>query len=198
MAEVGKYTKAKKRGYKVAGLSAKQMEKATTLKGKKLTAGQKTKASKLTDISGTKWVKGKGVVGPKGKSFTGSVILPNGKTASYVKGRRIGINTKKATVAKPRSNGGGSSTGGKGVDKGKKTLTGPMIQAGVRNNYTHNAAMANKAGAEARRGNYPFPKNKRGIWLTPKSNARIEQILAQNRANTRKPSSRTVPKRLGN
>lgn len=98
MAEVGKYAKAKKKGFKVAGLSAKQMEKATTLKGKKLTAGQKTKASKLTDISKTKWVEGKGVVGPKGKAFTGSVILPNGKTASYVNGRRVGVNAKKTAA----------------------------------------------------------------------------------------------------
>jgi len=104
----GKYKKAKKRGYKVAGLTRKEMGKATTLKGKKLTAAQRRKASELKDISQTKWVKGKGVVGPGGKAFTGTVQLASGKTASYVKGRRVGVGPKK----KP-------ATGGRGVSGGR-------------------------------------------------------------------------------
>lgn len=146
MAEVGKYTKAKKRGYKVAGLSASQMEKATTLKGKKLTAGQKTKASKLTEISKTKWVEGKGVIGPKGKSFTGSVILPNGKTASYVNGRRVGVNTKKKAAA-PSSSRTTLKPNPKPKPKTKVTRVPPSVR-GEGGGGSLSTYQANRLGAE--------------------------------------------------
>lgn len=94
----GSYKKAAKKGYKTTGLTRKQMSKVTTLKGKALTKKQKTRASELKSISDTKWVKGKGVVGKNGKAFTGTVQLASGKTASYVKGRRVGVNTKKKTT----------------------------------------------------------------------------------------------------
>jgi hypothetical protein len=111
----GSYKKAKARGYKTAGLSADQMKKATTLKGKKVSAGQMKKAGELKDISSTRWEKGKGVVGPGGKAFTGSVTLASGKTASYVKGRRIGVGPAKKAAPPKRTGGGGSGrTGGGG------------------------------------------------------------------------------------
>jgi len=97
----GSYKKAKKSGFKTAGLSSDQMKKATTLKGKKVSAAQMKKAGVLQKIENTKFVKGKGVVGPGGKAFTGSVILASGKSASYVKGRRIGVST-----AKPKARAG--------------------------------------------------------------------------------------------
>jgi hypothetical protein len=88
----GSYKKSK---VKTAGLSSDEMKRATTLKGKKVSAGQMKKAGVLKDISSTRWEKGKGVVGPGGKAFTGSVQLASGKTASYVKGRRIGVGPEK-------------------------------------------------------------------------------------------------------
>jgi len=91
----GQFKGAKKRGYQVSGLTSEQSKQATTLKGKKISAGQLKKANVLKDISSTKFVKGKGVVGPGGKAFTGSVILASGKSASYVKGRRIGVGPEK-------------------------------------------------------------------------------------------------------
>ena len=105
----GRFKKAKKAGYKVAGLTAEESKRATTLKGKKISAAQLKKANVLKDIGQTKFVKGQGVVGPGGKAFTGSVILASGSTATYVKGRRVGVSTKKA--APPRRNPTGNLTG---------------------------------------------------------------------------------------
>jgi len=106
----GSYKKAAKKGYKTTGLSRKQMGKATTLKGKALTKRQKTRASELKSISDTKWVKGKGVVGKNGKAFTGTVQLASGKTASYVNGRRVGVNTKKTKTPAAKGKGGNGKT----------------------------------------------------------------------------------------
>jgi len=114
----GSYKKAKARGYKTAGLSADQMKKATTLKGKKVSAGQMKKAGVLKDISSTRWEKGKGVVGPGGKAFTGTVQLASGKTASYVKGRRVGVGpAKKAATPTRRSTTTRSTTPSKPTTK---------------------------------------------------------------------------------
>lgn len=136
----GQYKKAKKAGYKVAGLTAEQSKRATTLKGKKVSAAQLKKANVLKDIGTTRWEKGKGVVGPGGKAFTGSVILASGKTATYVKGRRVGVQTK------PRSGGGTGSAPASppsgGGDTGKKpsyrsyTKSQRMIQGQINKNQS--------------------------------------------------------------
>jgi hypothetical protein len=104
----GSYKKAQKRGYKTAGLSNEKFKKATTLKGQKLTAAQRAKVGELKKIGETRWEKGKGVVGPGGKAFTGTVQLASGKTASYFRGRRVGY---KAASAAPKA---GTRTGPKG------------------------------------------------------------------------------------
>ena len=96
----GQFKKAQKRGFKVSGLTREQSMKQTTLKGKKLSAAQLRKANELKDIGTTTFTKGKGVTGPGGKAFTGSVTLASGKTASYFQGRRIGL---KAGGAKPKT-----------------------------------------------------------------------------------------------
>jgi hypothetical protein len=104
----GSYKKARERGYKTAGLSNEKFKKATTLKGQKLTAAQRAKVGEVKKISKTRWEKGKGVVGPGGKAFTGTVQLASGKTASYFRGRRVGY---KAGSAAPKA---GTRTGPKG------------------------------------------------------------------------------------
>lgn len=111
----GSYKKAARRGFKTAGLTSKEMGKATTLRGKKLTAKQRTRASELKDISQTRWEKGRGVVDKSGKAFTGTVMLASGKTASYVKGRRVGIGPKKKAPSGGGGGGGGMGGGTRGA-----------------------------------------------------------------------------------
>jgi len=102
----GSYKKAAKKGFKTTGISAEKFGKVQTRKGKQLTAGQRAKAGELKDIGTTRWEKGKGVVGPGGKAFTGTVQLASGKTASYFQGRRVGVRAGgKPAGARPSGSG---------------------------------------------------------------------------------------------
>lgn len=118
----GSYKKAAKRGYKTTNVPTEKFKKVTTLKGQKLTAAQRAKVGELKDIGTTHWEKGKGVVGPGGKAFTGTVQLASGKTASYFQGRRVGL--KGSTSSKPR--GGTSNRSGSGSTG--KTATNRLTQ----------------------------------------------------------------------
>jgi hypothetical protein len=124
----GSYKKASKAGYKTAGLSSAQMKKATTLKGKKISASQMKKAGELKPISSTTFVKGKGVVGPGGKAFTGTVQLASGKTASYVKGRRIGVGPAKKS-APPKRTGNAPASPRRNPPSGGKPVSGTSVKA---------------------------------------------------------------------
>jgi hypothetical protein len=86
-------------------LSREQLATARRRGGGKVTKTQRAKAGILTPIGQTRFEAGKGVVGPKGKAFTGSVLLPGGGSASYVRGRRL-----EASPAKPKKTTGGGTS----------------------------------------------------------------------------------------
>lgn len=111
---------------KTLNLSKKQI----AAKGKKAVSASRQTA---TNISDTKFEKGKGVT-KNGKAFTGKVDLGGGNIAVYVGGKRVRA-AKKA--APPRGNGGGGGgdnpTPPKGKDdkgKGKDTTPRPTTVAG--------------------------------------------------------------------
>lgn len=84
---------------------------------------ERAASRKAVDISTTKWNtakdrggKGRGglLTGADGKPVTGTVKLPNGRTASYVRGKRISVMASKPKpeprrAAKPSSGGNGGS-----------------------------------------------------------------------------------------
>lgn len=153
----GSYKKAAKRGFKTAGLTSKEMRKATTLRGKKLTAKQRTRASELKDISQTRWEKGRGVVDKSGKAFTGTVMLASGKTASYVKGRRVGVGPKRKAPSPPPPPPDGGGTRGAGmssasaerlrnVKNAERTAGGNLSPAQLRKNRALKRSAARSAG----------------------------------------------------
>ncbi len=139
----GTYKKTK---FKTAGLSSNQMKKATTLKGKKVSASQMKKAGELKPISSTKWVEGKGVVGPGGKAFTGTVQLASGKTASYVKGRRIGVASTKPS--KPAGNGRSGQT--PNPPPGGNKNNARLKKQGVRTSKLQDRTAARRGGTKPR------------------------------------------------
>jgi len=117
----GSFAKAKKKGLKVSDLKKSQLKRAQTVGGKKITARQVKRATNVankTNISDTSFVKGQGVM-KNGKLLTGSVTLASGKTARYVKGRRVVAGAKKA----PSTGGGGGGGGGGGTTTPKRTTT---------------------------------------------------------------------------
>lgn len=123
MAEKPKSEKWK--GAKTRNLTAKQQEKAKRIVGggrsEKVKAEElKTARANTIDIGTTKWMKaaerktagqkGRGglLTDASGKALTGTVKLPSGKTATYVRGKRIGVVAEKPK--KPTSSGGSGST----------------------------------------------------------------------------------------
>ena len=178
----GQFKGAKKRGFKVSGLTSEQSKRQTTLKGKKVSAGQLKKANVLKDISSTKFVKGKGVVGPGGKAFTGSVILASGKSASYVKGRRIGVQTG-AAKAKPAAKGKPGTPNTPTPPKppsGSGTPSGPKRQFGAkavkrRGTYTPSTPSKTnkrrprtfKGSSVAPRSEFGFTGKRKGDYVIP-------------------------------
>ena len=104
---------------RTVNLSAQQQRKAKRIVGggrtEKVTAGERKAARTAVDIGQTKWAKqsergGRGVGGllvdSSGKAVTGTVKLPGGGTATYVRGKRIGV-TPKVKAPAPRPSGGG-------------------------------------------------------------------------------------------
>ena len=195
----GSFTKAKKKGLKVSDLKKSQLKRAQTVGGKKITARQVKRATNVaneTNISDTKFVKGQGVLGPNGKPLTGSVTLASGKTAQYVKGRRVVAGAKKAP------SGGGGGGGGRTVTKAspysatkKKTYSNNTVGANVRERTPSkvgpmSAAQANKLGAEGAKGRLkpgpapkvsPYGRNKARLNPNLAYSRRIEKLLAANK-----------------
>ena len=115
----GSFAKAKKKGLKTADLSKKQLQRAQTARGRKVTKKQVTRATKNeASISDTQFETGKGVT-KGGKLFTGTVTLASGRKATYVKGRRV-VASKKAPAKPARSRGG---SGGRTTSKPRATTT---------------------------------------------------------------------------
>lgn len=118
------------KGSRTRNLSAKQQEKAKRIVGTKngktrtedVTAAERKAAKSSVDIGQTKWTtaaerggKGRGglLTDTSGKAVTGTVTLPSGKKATYVRGKRIGI-----VATRP---GGGGAGGGGGGSRGAGT-----------------------------------------------------------------------------
>ena len=103
----GVYRSGRFKGKKAADLTKAQLKRAETARGKKVSQKQVRKATSrvTTDISRTKFEKGRGVT-KNGRLFTGTVKLASGKTATYVKGRRVVAGKKRSAG----SGGGGGTT----------------------------------------------------------------------------------------
>ena len=94
-------------------------------------------------------------LGAGGKRFTGTVVMANGDRAVYKGGKRVTnapkSSMKDKTPTRSTSGSRGSTGSGRAVDKRvakpakTRTVKGPMIAAGVRNNFSS----ANKAKAIA-------------------------------------------------
>lgn len=194
----GSFTKAKKKGLKVSDLKKSQLKRAQTVGGKKITARQVKRATNVankTNISDTKFVKGQGVLGPNGKPLTGSVTLASGKTAQYVKGRRV-VASKKAP---PKTTRGGSTGGNSGGTKAspysatkKKTYSNNTVGSNIRERTptSKTPASASNMGAEGPKGRLrPGPKPKVSPYARNKArlnphlaySRRIEKLLAANK-----------------
>lgn len=113
----GRYKKQRAKGRKVVGLTKKEVAKGRRV-GKagraSITKKERKAAYKNKDIGDTKWVKASERTGPRakggivvdkttGKPITGTVKLPSGKTATYVRGKRV------TYKAKPTGGGRGGS-----------------------------------------------------------------------------------------
>lgn len=121
----GSFAKAKKRGMKTADLTKGQLKRATTARGKKVSQKAVKRATakrNATDISQTQFEKGRGVT-KGGKLFTGTVKLASGKTATYVRGRRVVAGKKPAASRGGSSSGRGASTTTAASTKTTKTGT---------------------------------------------------------------------------
>lgn len=118
----GVYRSGSFKGKKAANLSKAQLKRATTARGKKVSQKAVTKATsaKRTSISQTQFEKGRGVT-KDGKLFTGRVKLASGKTATYVRGRRVVAGKKAAAPARGRS--GSGSRGGTTTPTTKRNVT---------------------------------------------------------------------------
>jgi len=115
----GKYSKQKAKGRKVSGLTKKQVAAGRRV-GKagrsSITKKESKAAAKNIDISQTRWkapsertgprAKGGIVVDKSGKPITGTVKMANGRTATYVRGKRVTYKAKPAS----RGRGGGTSS----------------------------------------------------------------------------------------
>jgi hypothetical protein len=194
-----------KKGKKVAGAAysvGNYKGKTLNLKKKQLTAAARKAAAvrggRKVNISNTKYDSStKKVLGPKGNPLTGKVDLGGGNIAIYKNGVRVRAKTP-PTTSKGRGGGGGATKVTPPPKTGKKTASGPLIEAGVRRNYTHNAAMANKAGSEGY-GMANTSKTKRGYWATPSERTRRDRAQAAAKRNASKPktaSGKSVPMRI--
>lgn len=155
----GSFAKAKKRGMKTADLTKGQLKRATTARGKKVSQRQVAKATKKTaraDISETQFEKGRGVT-KGGKLFTGTVKLASGKTATYVRGRRVVAGKKPAASRGGSSGGRGASTAAAASTKTTKPGTtrvspsrrgegagGGQKPAGTSRGYVHDSFIASQ------------------------------------------------------
>ena len=116
-------------------LTKKQEKKAVRVVGTKggktrteaVKKSERVASRKSVDIGQTKWMKaserkaagqkGRGglLVGTDGKPVTGTVTLPSGKKAQYVRGKRISAMPAKKAPASRGGGGGGGGGGGRGT-----------------------------------------------------------------------------------
>ncbi len=124
----GGYKKQRAKGRQVSGLTKKQVAAGRRVgkAGRSKVTKKEAKASyKNIDISQTRWksagertgprAKGGIVVDKSGKPITGTVKLASGKTATYVRGKRVTYKAKPA--------GGGGGGGGTSASRPKPTTT---------------------------------------------------------------------------
>ena len=104
-------------GKKTTGLSTAELQKAGRIVGKgkseTVTARELKRATQdFVNIGSTRWMTaaergGKGVGGllvdASGRPVTGTVTLPGGKSAVYVRGKRIGVGKSSGGGAKPKT-----------------------------------------------------------------------------------------------
>lgn len=165
----GSFKKAKKKGYKVANLTKKQVKRGKA-GGKKVTEKQAKAAQKnVVQISDTKFVRGEGVMGPDGKPLTGKVQLASGKMAHYVNGRRVKSGGPKGN----RSGGGRGGSGSGGSRTGRSSSS------------------ANRGGANADAYKTQYGKKSSGPPNQTKSSSR------QERKNEPPGRTKSVPGRSG-
>lgn len=194
--------------------SGKYKGKTTNLTKKQVTAGKrvgsagkpgikKAEAKKATstkiNISDTSWksasertgprAKGGIVVGKDGKPITGTVTLASGKTATYVRGKRVQAAAKK--TAPPKRTGGGGSTG-KGTTATPKSVsdfsgsTSTSTKSSGPNLTPRQIAAARRGESAARRTGQSYQSGK------PGSSARGASVV---RATGQAPST-VSPKKM--
>jgi hypothetical protein len=131
-------------------LTAAQMKQARRVVGGKrseaVSAREMKAAKKTVDIGGTKWMeasarggKGRGglLVDASGNAVTGTVTLPSGQKASYVRGKRIGVmrkagqgkGTSGVRVTGPNNN---PPSGPDTKITGNKSATSATVQAALK------------------------------------------------------------------
>jgi hypothetical protein len=111
-------------------LSASQLKRAQRVVGggrmEKVTAKERKAAGKGVDIGTTKWMtaaerggKGRGglLVDASGKAVTGTVKLPSGQSAMYVRGKRVGVPRAGSAGTRAKTDSGGTTD--------KTTITPP-------------------------------------------------------------------------
>ena len=134
-------------------------------KAGKRTIGKKEakRAMKAIDIRETSWKKAETRTGPRarggivvdraGKPITGTVTLASGKTATYVRGKRV--------RAVPKKGGGGSGAGGGGGTSNARNIPTSRVSPSARGEGAGGrtsgmtAAQANRMGAEGPKRSMP-------------------------------------------
>ena len=161
-------------------LSASQMKKAQRVVGggrmEKVTAKERKAAGKDVPIGTTKWMtsaerggKGRGglLVDASGKAVTGTVKLPSGQSATYVRGKRIGV---------PRAGSAGTraKTGGGGTSKEKKITPPPSGSGPSRamppygKRVTRSTATPPPSSTSVQQGRGRNPKRASGVMWSEK------------------------------
>jgi len=169
-------------------LSESQMKQAKRVVGRgrmeKVTAAERKAATDFVNIGTTKWMtsaerggKGRGglLVDASGKAVTGTVKLPSGQSATYVRGKRVGVARKSATPSSPRT----------------QTVTPPAPSKPART--VSAAAAANKSGratADRRKGAVAAPTQ---TTMSARAAAERSRAAARRRALAkRKPRTTTT------
>jgi len=136
----------KKTPGKTRNLSEKQVKQGQRAVGggqtERLKKGEGAAAMKSVDIGQTKWMTksdrggaGRGglLVDSSGKAVTGTVKLPSGAMASYVRGKRVTTMPKAATASKSSGGGGGGNIPPRNTPPAPVTRNSPQArQEGTR------------------------------------------------------------------
>jgi hypothetical protein len=161
-------------------LTAAQMKQARRVVGGKrseaVSGTERKAAKKAVDISGTKWMtaserggKGRGglLVDSSGKAVTGTVTLPSGQKATYVRGKRIGVVAGGGGKGKGQGGGGGGGGGTKPTPPVDNYKTASRM--GKPGEYQAGEGMRSKAGSvKNRQGKFQITGSSSGGTVTPK------------------------------